>query len=300
MENNPSQVTFGNEMPTPDLSGLSECPPFISPLSPHKVPYRREVFVDAPVEQVVVAGPGDGEDVLLLGSEAVVHFPGLLHRRQGIHFSVDYQGRHTDGGHLCPIAGFQRFRRGRVHPVAEIAEDGASAFDDYALQRAFGAAGRQFKGGVTAHRAAHHVEVARELPGLQDSANLLPHLVGVGQHGAEGGEAAAVAVAPIVGHEEVDSYLVINRGDVIVVCGRFTVAVEEEDGGLAPADGKEAAGEADIIGDGHRKVLGAGGRGRPVAPGIEGVHGDLGPVQRRVVCCRHTSLFSPNLHGWTG
>ena len=247
-----------------------------------------------------MAGPGDGEDVLLPGSEALVHLPGLVHRRQGVNFPVDYQGGHADGGYLGPVSGFQGLCRGRVHPVAEIAEDGASALDDYALQRALRTARSQFKGGVAPHGAPHDEQAAGELPGLQDAANLLPYLVGVGQHGTEGGQAAAVAVPPVVGHEEVDTHLVVDGSDVVVVRGGLPVAVEKEDGGLALGDGKETAGKADIVGNGHGEVLGSGGCGRPVAAGVEGVHGYLGPVKGRVVGSRHSSLTSFKLQGQSG
>ena len=78
-------------------------------------------------------------------AEAFVHLPRLLHRGQGVHFPVDYQGRHADGRHLGPVAGFQLLGDHRVHPVAEIAQDGPAAFDNDSLQCPRRIVGRQIQ-----------------------------------------------------------------------------------------------------------------------------------------------------------
>ena len=70
--------------------------------------------------------------------------------------------------------------------------------------------------------------------------------MGITLHGAEGWGAVALAVATIVGYEEVEVHLVVNGGYIVVVRRGFTVAVEKEDSGAVGRVREEATGKVYI------------------------------------------------------
>ena len=64
---------------------------------------------------------------------------------------------------------------------------------------------------------------------------------------AEGRRAAALPVASVVRHEQIDADPVVESGDVVIVVDHLAVAVEIQDGGGVFACGIEAAAYGNVL-----------------------------------------------------
>ena len=80
----------------PPDPGLNQPSPYysrhpVSPLTTCELLDSGEVFVETTIKQVVVTRPRYGQQAFVGRLEGVVHFYGLLYRRQGVLFAVDDQ-----------------------------------------------------------------------------------------------------------------------------------------------------------------------------------------------------------------
>src|SRR4030042_1398914 len=105
----------------------------------------------------------------------------------------------------------------------------------------------------------------------------------IGDHGGEGGEAAAGTIASIIGHKKIDTQIIVDRGYTIVVANHLPIAVEEEDRGGFFAVRIEAA--VYCYPSVHKyEVVASTEGGRPVIPpGVEHDLERLGLVNQGVI-----------------
>jgi hypothetical protein len=99
----------------------------------------------------------------------------------------------------------------------------------------------------------------------------------------ERGNAAAGSVTPVIGNDQVQSLLVIERSDFIIITHHFAIAVEEKDPGPFLMALVKSAGDGSLVPNGNGEVKAiARARGK-ILSGIKDESEDGGLVERRIV-----------------
>ena len=99
----------------------------------------------------------------------------------------------------------------------------------------------------------------------------------------ERGSAATGSITPVIGNDQVQFLLVIERSDLIVITHHFTIAVEEKDPGPFLMTQVKSAGDGSLVPNGNGEVKAiARARGK-ILSGIKDELEDGGLVERRIV-----------------